>query len=142
MTYRKNPWQSYQQVAAQTASPGQLIQMLYDGAVRFLNQAIDGFRLEDPAGMNECVHNNLQRAQAIIDELNNSLDLSSGGELADRLRGLYNYMDRRLDESNRSKSREGIEEVLRLITGLRDAWTEMLSQDGAPPSASSSRAAA
>jgi flagellar protein FliS len=135
MTYSPKPWQSYQKVATQTAAPGQLVLMLYDGAVRFLQQALDGFQLEDPGEFNFTIHNNIHRAQAIVDELNGSLDMKQGGELSDKLRGLYNYIDRRLDESNRQKSPEGIRESLERIGVLRDAWSEMLAGNGVGASA-------
>src|SRR5437867_13254576 len=98
MSYVK-PWQSYRQVATQTASPGQLVLMLYDGAIRFLEQARAGFSNDDPLEFNQSIHNNILKAQAIINELNASLDTEKGGELAAKLRVLYNYMDRRLHES-------------------------------------------
>ena len=44
----RQPWQSYRQVSTQTASPGQLVLMLFDGAIRFLDRALEGFELEDP----------------------------------------------------------------------------------------------
>ena len=100
-------WQSYQQVATQTASRGQLVLMLFDGAVRFLEQALAGFEQEDPGLFNLTINNNVQRAQAIVDELNGSLDMGQGADLARHLRDLYNYLDRRLDESNRTKSPRG-----------------------------------
>lgn len=130
MTYSANPWQSYQKVATQTASPGQLVLMLYDGAIRFLEQAAQGFLLEDPAEFNLTIHNNIHRAQAIIDELNGSLDMKQGGELSEKLRGLYNYLDRRLDESNRRKDPAGIREAIDRLGVLRSAWKEMLGQTG------------
>ena len=131
MTYSSKPWQSYQKVATTTAAPGQLVLMLYDGAVRFLEQALKGFQLEDPGEFNLAINNNVHRAQAIVDELNGSLDMKQGGELSDKLRGLYNYLDRRLDESNRDKSPEGIREALDRLGVLRDAWSEMLSKSAA-----------
>ncbi len=121
-------WQSYRQVATQTASPGQLVLLLFNGIIRFLEQARNGFTLDDPKEFNETINNNLQRAQAIINELNQSLNLAEGGEFAERMRGLYDYFDRRLQESNMAKAEPGIVEVLKHITVLRDAWAEMLQR--------------
>jgi flagellar protein FliS len=104
--------------------------MLFDGAIRFLEQARGGFALEDPGEFNLTINNNVQRAQAIIDELNGSLDMVRGGELSRHLRGLYLYLDRRLDESNRTKTPEGIGECLERLDTLRNAWADMLA--GAP----------
>jgi flagellar protein FliS len=65
-----------------------------------------------------------------VDELNGSLDMKQGGELSDKLRGLYNYIDRRLDESNRQKNPDGIHDALERLGVLRDAWSEMLAGNG------------
>ena len=122
-----NPWKSYRQIATQTAPPGQLVLMLFDGALRFLDRAIAGFELQDPTEANMAVNNNLQRAMDIIRELNLSLNMEQGGECAVTLRRLYDYFDRRLWESNMHKRPEGVHEVIRHITVLRDAWATMLS---------------
>jgi len=121
-------WQSYRQVATQTASPGQLVLLLYNGIIRFLEQARLGFGLEDPKESNEAINNNLQRALAIINELSQSLNMAEGGEFAVRMRSLYDYFDRRLHESNMNKTEPGIVEVLKHVTILRDAWAEMLQK--------------
>ena len=129
---RSNPWQSYRQVATKTASPGQLVLMLFDGAIRFLDRANAGFLLEDPAEFNMTIGNNVLKAQAIITELNDALDMKRGGEFSSTMRRLYHYMDRRLDESNVKKEPEGINDTLRRLTLLRDAWFQMLQQGGQP----------
>ena len=128
MFQQTKAWRSYRQVATQTASPGQLVLLLYDGIIRFLEQARQGFAKDDPKEFNEAINNNLQRAQAIINELNQSLNLAEGGEFAQRMRGLYDYFDRRLQESNMAKTEPGIVEVLKHVTVLRDAWEEMLQR--------------
>lgn len=84
-----NPWKSYHQTATLTAPPGQIILMLYDGALRFLERASVGFRCTDPAELNMTVHNNLLRARDIIRELDCALNHEQGGELADTLHRLY-----------------------------------------------------
>jgi flagellar secretion chaperone FliS len=125
---KRNPWACYRQVATQTASPGQLVLMLYDGTIGFLERALHGFSLEDPAELNQTVGNNVLRAQAILEELDRALDLSAGGEFAARMRGLYHYLDRRLMESNLRKEADGIREVVTRLSVIRDAWNEMLQQ--------------
>ncbi len=60
--------------------------MLYDGAIRFLERALEGFQHDDPLEFNLTINNNILRAREIINELNNSLDLAQGGELAATLR--------------------------------------------------------
>ena len=125
-----NPWQSYRQVATRTASPGQLVLMLYEGAIRFLERAQAGFRLEDPVEFNTTINNNILRAQDIIRELDFSLNVEQGGELAIQLRRLYDYFDRILLEANLRKDPKGVGEVIQRITDLRDAWATMLAQQG------------
>lgn len=138
----RKPWASYQKVAAQTATPGQLVLMLFEGAIRFLDRAHGGFSVEDPAERNAAIHNNLQRTQDILHELNMALDLSQGGELALTLRSLYDYMDRRLVESNVRKDEHGILEVRQRISILRDAWAGMLQNPGPDSTAAASSLAA
>jgi flagellar protein FliS len=127
---------SYRTIATQTAPPGQLVLMLYDGAIRFLERALAGFEYEDPLEFNETINNNIIRAQDILSELNNSLDLHQGGELAATLRRLYGYMNRQLLHSNLRKSPEGVRDTIKRLSVLRDAWSEMLQQQTvmtAPP---------
>lgn len=128
MHNRLVPLQSYRHVATRTAPPGQLVLMLFEGAIRFLERARAGFHCDDPLECNETISNNLQRAQDIINELNGSLNLREGGEFATNLRRLYNYLDRRLQESNVTKQAAGIEEVIQHLSVLRGAWAEMLQQ--------------
>jgi flagellar secretion chaperone FliS len=128
MTPLHNPWASYKKVATQTATPAQLVIMLYDGALRFLNCALAGFNAEDPIEFNQAINNNILRAQAIIQELNNSLDMAAGGEFSSRMRALYHYLDRRLQESNLRKERFGLEEAVKHLTLLRDAWADVVQK--------------
>lgn len=123
-----NPWQSYRQVATRTASPGQLVLMLYEGAIRSLERAQGGFTMDDPGEFNTTINNNILRAQDIIRELDYSLNVTEGGELAIQLRRLYDYFDRVLQESNLKKEPTGISEVLTRLAVLRDAWATMLQQ--------------
>lgn len=134
---RSNPWNCYRQVATQTASPGQVVLMLLDGTINFLERALQGFHLEDPAEHNATISNNILRAQAVIDELDRSLNLAEGGEFSANMRRLYHYMDRRLMESNLRKEQAGIQEVVQRLSVIRDAWRDMLQNSGqAAPSVS------
>src|SRR5262245_44157123 len=111
-----NPWKSYRQVATQTAPPGQLVLMLYDGAIRFLERALVGFTKDDPAEFNETISNNIIRAQDIVNELNSSLNVQAGGDLAMHLRRIYQYVDHHLTQSNLRKEEKGIHESIRRLT--------------------------
>jgi len=127
-----NPWKSYRQIATQTAPPGQLILLLFDGAVRFLERGLTGFACSDPAEANMTIHNNFRRAQDIVRELNRALNMKQGGECAETLRQLYNYFERRIWDSNIKKHPDGAREVIKHLTVLRDAWATMLASQGMP----------
>ena len=68
MSQWNNPWQSYRKVATQTASPGHLVLMLYDGAISFLERALTGFNHGDPVQFHQTINNNIVRARAIVHE--------------------------------------------------------------------------
>ena len=116
-----------------TASPGQLVLMLYDGALKALSLAREGFNqpVEDPRRI-ELINTQLLKAQAIVNELQCGLNLEAGGEFASTMNRLYDYHNRRLFEANLRKQVEPVIEVERLLRELRDAWAQMLSQQTEP----------
>jgi len=120
-TYRAN--------AILTASPGQLVLMLFDGALKAMNLAKEAFDrpAEDPRRI-EVINEQLQKAQAIIAELQGGLNLEAGGEFAKTLWRLYDYHQRRLFEANIRKQVGPLVEVEDLVRQLRDAWAEMLTK--------------
>ena len=130
-----NPWKSYRETATLTAPPGQIVLMLFEGAIRSLERSLPGFTNSDPAESNMIIHNNLQRAQDIIRELNGALNMEQGGEFAANMRRLYDYLERRIWESNLKKNSTGVGESIRHLTVLRDAWATMLNNQGAAPEA-------
>ena len=119
---------SYQAIAVTTASPGNLVLMLFDGALRFLSTATFGFECEDISKRNEVIHNNLIKTQNILRELQCSLDMKAGGEFSTRMFALYDYMIEELRKANMSKDKAPIEIVTRLLGEIRDAWAQMLQQ--------------
>ena len=123
-----NKLNAYRVAAVNTSSAENLVVMLYDGAIRFLGVAIKAFDREDPLDFNFTVHENITRTQAIIRELNRSLDPEKAGELGDHLVSLYDYFDSRLQEANVQKNKEIIKEIRTRLTELRDAWNESLNQ--------------
>lgn len=125
---------SYQNVAVATASPGKLVLMLFDGALRFLHTAEDGFKLPGQRERIEVVHNNLIKAQNIISELQRCLNLRDGGEFSTNLFRLYEFMNARLMEANVRKEPENIRVVARLLGEIRDAWDQMLREQSASAS--------
>ena len=131
-----NPWKSYRQIATQTAPPGQLVLMLFDGAIRFLECGLVGFSYTDPGERNTTIHNNFRRALDIIRELNFSLNTETGGELAQTLQSLYGYFEKRIIESNHRKRRDGVDEIIPMLKELRTAWAAMLSNQSQDPTES------
>ncbi|MFN3691173.1 MAG: flagellar export chaperone FliS, partial [Fimbriimonadales bacterium] len=91
-----NGYERYLETAVETASPARLIVMLYDGAIRFINEALAAMRQRDYETKNA----QLQRAQKILAELISSLDFDKGGEIAENLFRLYTYMYNQLVEAN------------------------------------------
>jgi flagellar protein FliS len=118
--------QAYTESSVMTAPPERLVVMLYDGAIRFLTQG--AFALRN--GNREVFANRLRRAEAIIDELNVTLDMSQG-EVAQHLRAIYAFCKRHLIEANVSSDPERLEQVIALLSPLRDAWQQIAS--GAAP---------
>jgi flagellar protein FliS len=125
---------AYQAQAVLTASPGHLVLMLYDGALRFLGHARDA--LEAPEEMPrriEIINTNLIKAQNILAELQGGLNLEAGGEFAKTLFRLYDYHNRRLFEANLKKQVAPVVEVEDLVRQLREAWAEMLLKQEPEP---------
>jgi flagellar secretion chaperone FliS len=118
---------AYQTQSILTASPGQLVLLMYDGALRFMAQARAGFAMpEEHPRRIETIHTALLRAQAILSELRANLDMEAGGDVAANLDRLYDYHIRRLFECNLRKDEAPLIEVEGLVRTLRDAWAEML----------------
>lgn len=109
----------YRSAVAQTASPAQLVLMLFDGAIMRIERAIRA--LEDPRDLS-AVHEAITRAQRIVDELSMSLDHEGGGQLAGNLAAIYTYVGERLTTANIQKHPEPLEEAIAHLTPLRDAW--------------------
>ncbi len=95
--------------------------MLYDGAHRFLFQAAHALRQGDIAQMN----GRMQRAEAIIAELRGTLNHEKGGEIAGRLEAIYAFCQRHLLEARLKRDPERIEQVMKLLAELRDAWDQI-----------------
>ena len=95
--------------------------MLYDGLVRFLTQARDslvGGDLQEKGAA-------ISGALGAISELQNTLDLEKGGEMATRLQALYAYIGSRIIEANVNRDVAGLDEALKLVLPLREAWSDI-----------------
>lgn len=110
----------YQQQAVATASPAQLVLMLYDGAIGAVLRARQAHG-EGFAGV-PVVNEELQRAQAIVSELLFTLDRDKGGKVAESMASLYDFCLDRLIRANVGKDMTLLDPVVEVLTGLRDAW--------------------
>jgi flagellar protein FliS len=102
--------------------------MLYDGAIRHINFALDLF--SEGHRRYDAINNHLVAAQDILSELMASLDFERGGVLAKNLFSLYAFMNRRLLEGNVKKDPASIKDVKELLADLRDAWVEISAKKG------------
>lgn len=115
-----NPYQQYQQNSIFTAPPEELTLMLYDGCIKFVNKAIYACTQKNVQGTNSA----LQRAQAIISELDGTLNDSV--DVSKNLHALYDFMNRSLIDANFKKDVQLMKEVLNLLTDLRNTWKEAM----------------
>lgn len=111
----------YKNNQVSTAPQKKLLIMLYDGAIKFLTIAEQGISEKN----NEMVNTNMIKAQNIIMELSVTLDFEAGGEIAQNLYQLYDFMYVRLIRANIDKDIDAIKEVKKLLEELRDTWTMM-----------------
>lgn len=119
----------YNQVQIKTANKGKLIVLLYQGSIRFMKRALMLLEKKDMEGKG----NALIRAQDIILELLYSLDqglLDQGDELALNLQRLYLYSYRRLVHANVHMDSVAVEEVIKLMENLLQAWEQVIGNDG------------
>jgi flagellar secretion chaperone FliS len=117
--------QAYTESSVMTATPEQLVVMLYDGAIRFLSQSAAAMRADN----RDIALNRLRRGEAIIDELNVSLDMSQG-EVAAQLRAIYMFCKRHLLEAHMQRDADGIDTVVRFLTDLRSSWQQIAARAG------------
>lgn len=108
----------YRGVQMSTASPAQLVVMLYDGVTRFVNEADEAFGRDDRARAGD----RIGRAIAIVDELAATLDPAHAPELAENLVALYGFCKRRLFDANLRRDRQALKDVVTALAPVREAW--------------------
>lgn len=122
----------YQANSVGTADQKQLIIMLYEGVLRFVNAAesnMASFKTYDKTNMN------ILRAQDIFTELMVSLNIEQGGEIAQNLLNLYAYCKSQLLEANLQKKAEFLKPVKKVVSELLEAWKKIEQQPAAKPAA-------
>lgn len=103
-----------------TASPAELTLMLYEGAIKFTNLAIEAVEARDV----QKAHDNIMKVENIIEEFQSTLDHKY--PVAKDFDEVYNYLMLRLREANMKKDKEILEEVLKHLRTMRDTWKEVM----------------
>ena len=125
--------QQYLRNAVLTASREKLHLMLYDGAIRFCQQARDAIVRKDIEGS----YNLLTRAQNIVLEMQSALNPAVDPALCGRMSGLYSFIYRRLVEANIGKDLQALDDALQILQYQRQTWVlllEKLAEGQAEPS--------
>lgn len=117
-----NPYHQYQRTAVTTASREQILLLLYEGAIRFVKQAIVAMEEKRIAEKGRTI----SRATAIISELMATLNFKVGGELATDLENLYIFMIDKLIEGNIDNRVECLRQVEGLLATLYSAWKDII----------------
>jgi flagellar secretion chaperone FliS len=127
----QNAVSTYKETKIKTAGQGQLIIMLYDTAVRHLDEALFFMQANDSGKKDpskiEKIGKAVVKTQEIISELMVSLDFEQGGDIAVNLFSLYTWFNRELMEANINWDAKRISIVKSHIENLRNAWQEVVS---------------
>ncbi len=121
-----DPASAYKSTQIETASQGQILLMLYEGAIKRMKQARDALANENY----QRSHSKLIKVQDIVTELMATLDMEVGGELAQNLHDLYDYILHNLVQANVQKDPQLVDEVLPIMKELHEAWEEIINQKG------------
>ncbi|MGD0452445.1 MAG: flagellar export chaperone FliS [Solirubrobacteraceae bacterium] len=114
---------AYRRGEVLSATPGQLVVMLYDGARRFLRQAVSAM----DAGEVERAHTTLRYGERIISHLDGTLDFDQG-DLPQRLHMIYVFCLSQLNAARISQDTSKVEEVSGLLGELREAWSQVAAE--------------
>jgi flagellar secretion chaperone FliS len=130
MTQATRALRGYRTTQAQTASPLELVVLLYDGALRFLADAERALAARDVPARATAI----SKALAIVNELQNTLDLTKGGTVAEELDRLYDFVQDRLLRVTRDQDAAALADAQRVLSSLADAWrTLATTPPGATP---------
>ena len=125
MNYPRNQSSIYQQTSIQTASGPKLVVMLYEGAIRLLNRAADDIRNRDLVSKAQSVN----RAMAIIQHLQLTLDSQKSRDMAQELDRIYSYTISRVLEGSTKLNVSAIEEAIKVLSNLLPAWEEIAKRE-------------
>ena len=114
----------YRQMAVKTANRGQVLLMLYEGAIQHVKRAILAIDKKDIAGKGVSIG----KAHDIINELMNTLDFEVGGQVAIDLDRLYHFMTEQLVKANLESSKDPLVQVQKLLETLLSGWKQAVEQ--------------
>ena len=136
MAYQ-NAYAAYQKNNVNTASQGRLVVLLYEGAVKHLKSAIALFDAENKLkpGDIEQFGIHLQKTQAIITELQVSLDMEKGGDIARNLMSLYLYFNEEIMDATIKQNKEKLQFILKMVNELADSWRVIANSTANAPAA-------
>jgi flagellar protein FliS len=115
----------YYESQVTTSSPEKLVVMLYEAAIRSLTQSISHVENGNPNGKRDSV----DKALAIIQQLQTTLDMEKGGHIAAQLERLYGYITSRILDGSANLDKRPLEEAVRLLTTLHSAWATVASAE-------------
>tara|TARA_Y100001949_G_scaffold53625_1_gene45128 strand:- start:463 stop:930 length:468 start_codon:yes stop_codon:yes gene_type:complete len=121
MSTYSNYQNAYKKASVNTLDQNKLIIMLYDGAIKNANFAVEYMK----SGEIEKVHDSLIKTKNIVTELLATLNMENGGEIAKNLKSLYSYMFSLLIEANMEKKSKPVLTVIDLLKELRGAWVQI-----------------
>ena len=117
-----NAYAQYNNNKVLTASPAELTLLHYEGAIKFCNIAMMGLEENNI----QKTHDNIKKAQAIIEELQSTLNHSY--KVAEDFDNVYHYIYSLLTDANIHKDKETLERALNEIRGMRDTWKEVMKK--------------
>ena len=133
----QNAYSAYQKNNVTTASQGRLVVLLYEGAVKNLTGAVNLFEADGTlkTANIEKFGKLLQKTQAIITELQVSLDMEKGGDIAKNLMALYIFFNQEILNASINKDKEKINSVLKMMNDLLESWRTVANSTANAPAA-------
>jgi flagellar protein FliS len=121
-----DPYSTYKSTQIETASKEKILLMLYEGLIKYVRQAKNALENDK----SQMAHDKLLQSQEIVTELISTLDMDVGGEIAEELYSLYDYMLHNLIQANVENDPSRLEDILPVIEELNEAWDEVINEKG------------
>lgn len=122
---------AYRKNAITSASPLQLVIMLYDGAIKNIEAGKNAMQKDDYFNQNK----HLLKAQDIVNELTSAIDIEKGGEISTNLLSLYDFIFNSLVQSNIQDDPRPLDDCINILSQLRESWSELEKTQQQTPTA-------